>query len=280
MLRLRKLLSHFLFPLSILSTATTTAELPPEMDELLQVCEVHHNGDLSSIAEATKNSWLRKPGKERWQIDTIDYGTDKNQRIRELVYQLGFIKEVPPTAGHYKYCLIGGAVASAFQKRLLYVRSLWEKGLRYDQLIILTGERALDAQVDKSEIAVGCKTEAEALQFVYENSLLPTDMRAIPYQLVVAPNKLTPSGVVRPSRGDTVLQWLSTHPSPGDCMFVTHQPYVQLDQGAIANVLGPDYPFVTVGPGTDAAKNSIALLLDTVGRCLLQQFENEKPIDD
>lgn len=252
------------------------AALPQEMFTLLEVCGVQHDGSLSSIVEATQASWLRKPLQERWQQAELDFSPEKKQIVRDLIERMGFLKEMAPSSNHYTYCLLGGATSPAVQKRLNYVKSLWEKGLRFDQLVFLSGDRDLDPVLDKTEYDSGCKIEAEAMRYIYEATPLPDDMRAVPLVIVKAPKQNSPHGIIRPSRADTVRAWLALDPSPGTCMFVTHQPYVLYDHAVAENLLTPSHPFTTVGPGTMAEKNSVALLLDTVARYLYQKLEYEK----
>jgi len=269
----RKLLAASLL---FLMPVAAVEPLTEQLYELLDVCGVSHDGTLPSIVQATQAAWLRKPLQERWQLEEKDFSEETKERIRTLLDQMGFIREVLPTENHYAYCLIGGATYPSFQKRVHYVASLWEQGFRFDQIVLLSGDRDLDPVMDRVYLEMGCKNEAEGVLAVYQNSPLPDEMRFIPVTVAKASKQSSPLGLVRPTRGDTIRAWLALSPLPGTCLFVTHQPYVLYDNAVAACFLGPDYPFATAGLGTTAEKNSIAVLLDNTARWLYQELEYRK----
>lgn len=273
---LRKLKFYVLPLLCLIFARTLTASIPQEVYSLLDVCGIEHDGTLPSIVKATQSAWLMKPLQERWQLEEKDFSPEKKQEIRTLIEQMGFFHEISPQEQHYTYCLIGGATSPAFQKRLNYVAHLWQNGLRFDQLILLSGDRDLDPVIDKAEVEKGCKIEAEAVRFIYDTTPLPAEMRDVPVLVSKAPKQNSPHGLIRPSRAGTVRAWLELNPMPGNCLFITHQPYIHYDNTVAACLLDSSYPFMTAGPGTTPEKNSVALLLDTVARYLYQKLEYEK----
>ncbi len=255
-------------------TAATTMELPLELYTLLDICGVEHDGTLPSIVQATQSAWLRKPGQERWQVAEKDFGERNNGQIRYLIERMGFIQEKAPEGTRYTYCLILGATLPAMQKRLRYVRSLWEQGVRFEQIVILTGDRDLDPVADRISLEHTCSNEAQGARFIYENAHLPEDLRALPLLVIDTPKQPSPKGLIRPTTADTVQDWLALGLPMGTCLFISNQPYVLYQHSVVRCILR--FPFTTAGPATTAEKNSVAVLLDTVARWLYQQLEFRK----
>lgn len=254
--------------------AASTMELPQELYTLLDICGVEHDSTLPSIVQATQSAWLRKQGQERWQLEEKDFGAENNKKIRRLIERMGFIHEKSPECTHYTYCLILGSTLPSFQKRLNYVRTLWERGVRFEQIMILTGDRDLDPVADHISQEHNCRNETQGSRFIYENTQLPDDLRALPLFVIDSPKQPSPKGLTRPTTIDTIQDWLALRLPLGTCLLVSNQPQVLYQDSVVRCLLR--YPFSTVGPATTAEKNSLAVLLDTVARWLYQQLEYRK----
>ena len=116
--------------------------------ELLDLLDIKHDGSLKDIVEKTQTSWLRKADTERWHMKDTYQHRDK---IFSLLDQIGVLNEVIPTKNSYNYLLLHGAAFSRIQKRLAEALKLWEKGIRFNKLVLLTGERPLDPEVESRD---------------------------------------------------------------------------------------------------------------------------------
>lgn len=236
---------------------------------LLEVCGVKHDGTPSSIVAATQKAWLRQPGKERWEMEEKDFGAEKNQIIRDLAETLGFIREIPPKDRKYHYCLLHGCVLPQFQTEVNYAAKLWDRGVSFDKVVFLGGDRRLDPKADRIPHKHAFKTSLEGLRFVYEMTPLPDSMRALPLLIVNAPN---PPGQLRPTTGDTIRAFLGLGDRPDSCLFVSRQPFVLYQDSVARSLMPPNCHLETVGPGLVKETAPIAIILDTIARYLFQQY--------
>jgi hypothetical protein len=232
----------------------------PALIELLEWMGIRHDGTAASIAKETQKKWLRPGGAERWE--TPDVAEEKRAKIVQLAGKLGFISEIPPTRKKSDYCLIHGGTVSRMQLRLSYLGALWEEGVRFDQLIFLTGRRPLDPEVEGTRWQV----ESEAARSLWEELSLPAALKSFPIALIDVPMKAK-----RPITADTLIAWLATHPEPGSALFISSQPFC-LYQDAVAKThLPPSFTFETVGPGGEMETGHGGVLLDTIARWLFEE---------
>ena len=126
------------------------------------------------------NQWLRKSGQERWEIAELS----SNQRL--LVFnwakEQGLFDPWKPLCASYDKALIFGATTPRMKMRLDNLKQLWEEGIRFKEIVWLTGDRPLDPQVD--HLLERCKNESEAAQILWEETDLPEEMGRLPVLFV------------------------------------------------------------------------------------------------
>lgn len=61
----------------------------------------------------------------------------------------GIYKEWEPLLREYDKAFILGATTGKMRTRLQYLKKLWDKGIRFEEIVWLTGERPLDAKIDQ-----------------------------------------------------------------------------------------------------------------------------------
>lgn len=233
---------------------------------LLEVCDVQHDFTFPSILQATQKAWLRPIGKERWEMEEKDFGPEKNQAIRDLAKKMGFIEEIIPVEKQFRYCLLHGCVLPQFQLEVAYAAELWAQGVRYDEVVLLGGDRPLNPIADQFPGLQKYATSLEGLRLVFETTHSP--LQNLPLLVVNAP---TPPACTRPTTSDTILAFLAKNPSPGPCIFISRQPFV-LYQDSVARALMPkSFAITTAGPGISESSLSIAVLLDSIARYLYQK---------
>jgi hypothetical protein len=245
---------------------------------LLQFCEktqcFHHN-NLPSIA-ASVATLLRPIGKERWENQTQTLPDAEDLRLFKELY---LIQEIIPTQKSYDYAILFGGVLHDVRTRLAYLIGLWNKGISFNSLIILTGQRPLDQHIESkgllSHNVVNRQlptTEPEMIKFVFEQTDIPAELKKLPYIFVNAPIQQMQDGSFRrPNTEDTVIEWLRKHkPRPGSILAVSNQPFVGYQDAVLRKNLPPNFFGETVGP---VYKNneSIATMHDTIARWIYNE---------
>lgn len=249
----------------------------PSLQDLLFLTRVHCEPSLESIVEATQKKWLRPVGKERWE-SVESYNSKQMKKIHFHMKKMGFFSEVLPSDTNYDYALVLGASFSSVQERVHYLVKLWHKGVRFQKLIFLTGERPLDPKVEPDNIfmeaSIVPKTETQMMQYVHDYFEIPEEMKQLPFELVSVPFD-TKAGK-RPSTADTIRAWMDRFPFPGKCLFVSNQPYCIYQGLVIKGLIPKNFVFETVGPPPTMEDMTGSTLLDTVARSLYQELQNRK----
>lgn len=254
---------------------------------LLDILQLKHDGTLKNIVDETQKQWLRAAGKERWQVDEI-LGSRK-QELMPLFKQLGLSNEITPSKNRYDYVILLGATTQRMWTRLAYAGELWNKGIRFNNIVLLGSERPLDPNLETYETLRGLhdaslpqrsdwqasletpKTEAQAFAYIFNQIGLPQEMRSIGVTLIDSPMRRNPNGSPkRPTTGDTIFDWLAKKPTPGSCLLISNQPYVYYQDSVARTYLPAPWQIETVGQG---ASDSVRIveLLDTLARTLYQE---------
>jgi len=241
----------------------------PELKNLLALFNLPAN-DLKTIVDVTQRAWLRPAGKERWELDEI--APEKTEQLKAIFAKLGLIQEIKPSTQKYEYALLMGARLASTQKRVNYLLNLWQQGIRFNSIVVLTGERPLDPAIEAIEMANGSKatTECTMTQAVFAHLKAPEAFKNIPVTYVSVPMLTAPDGKVRrPTTGDTVKEWLKANPVPGNCLVISNQPFVGYQDSVVKTLLPK--PFVIESAGCAAENTHNAEVLDTLARWLYQE---------
>jgi hypothetical protein len=261
-----------------------------ELTQLLRTLNINHDETLSTIVPETQKQWLRQFGKERWQVEEVFHA--HKEAIRDSAFKLGLINEIAPSQRTYKYAMILGASLTRTRTRLAYLVNLWRNGVKFDCIYCLGSERPLDQAIESEEKMLDPNngemqfkphwqkpsklptTEFEMTEFVYEQSDLPEDFRAIPIQFINSPMRTTKNGTLtRPTTGDTIIDWLATKPEHGDCLFISNQPFVGYQDSVMRTYMPADFGFMeTCGSAAqENPQNQNLIFLDTLARFLYQE---------
>lgn len=246
--------------------------------QLLSLTNIEHDGSLASIVQQTQKpetEWMRKEGSERWDI--VDSNVENKDQFFKLFNQLYLVDEITPQQEQYDYLLLMGAAYVRVKTRLEYTIKLWDKGVRFDMIVVLSGSRPLtDLELDALRLDYNLDdgdfipaTEAQVMQFVYDKIDMPETMRKIPMILIDAPMKVSKTGTLaRPTTGDTVNLWMELKPAPGSCLVISNQPYVGYQDSVTKTLLPKTFTVETVGEKSEDTK--IGIYLDTLARNLYQ----------
>ncbi len=257
----------------------------PLLLQLLETENIQHDGTLASIVSATQIQWLqriRPPGTERWQIDQniIDEYEAKAATLMPFFIQFGFVHEQKPTQPQYDYAVLLGSTMSQFCKRLHYLKQVYDQGIRFNKLIILTGERTLELkenneQLQKclatlntinevSELKETLRTETDMVFAVLKHAKLPWQ---IPTEIIHAPANYKEGKVMRPTTSDTVHEWLKSNPTPGSVLAVSTQPYCPYQDIVLKKLLPKDFIVETIANKVGKSKK-VVVYIDTLLRYL------------
>ncbi len=239
-----------------------------ELCELLKLFEIQHDNILQSIVDATQKSWLRKPGLERWHI--VERFSEKKDLAITLLSELGFVDEISPSKNHYRYAFVLGGLLSRITSRINYLIKLWEDGIRFDEIIFLTGERYIE-EIEKN-VFPKAKIETDLMEGIWQATNIPHGMSSLPLVIVDAK---TQEGKRRPDRKDTIEAWLSANPEVGSILAISNQPHCFEQTLPLKTYLPSEFEVDVAG---DAVINPvpISLYLDAVARVLYQENERLK----
>ncbi|MCH9613351.1 MAG: hypothetical protein SP1CHLAM54_03500 [Chlamydiia bacterium] len=219
----------------------------------------------ADLVEATQAKWLRQAGLERWEVE----GLSEEQRtlVLEWAKNQGHFDAWEPSQRVYDVALILGSSTAHMEARLNYLIDQWNKGIRFDKVVWLVGQRPLDGRVDS--MLDQFSTESEAARYIWEKSAVPDIMRTCEVVFIDVPMHL--SGA-RPTTKDTIDAWVDVQASSCSALFVSTQPFCQYQFTVIKTFLPKQVNFEVIGPGvTDLSHpRGAAILLDNFARTLYQ----------
>lgn len=256
---------------------------------LLELLQISHDESLGDIVAKTQKTWLRPAGVERFHMQ--DFYINKKEMVTPLLHALGLINTVMPTKKHYSYALIHGATIKSVRGRIAFLVNLYKQGVHFDTIVLLSGQRMLDPIIENiNELCNNnqtilpiqanwqCpasenmpKTEVAMMQFIFEQADLPIEMKNCKLVIIDAKQQKNKDGSFRrPNTEDTINTWLAKNPIPGDCLAISHQPFIGY-QDSIANTCLPStFPIETVGFTLSEEHFSVSVCLDSLARWLYQ----------
>lgn len=266
----------------------------PPLKKLFNLTNLPEANNLNDIVSLTQAAWIRKPGLERWHLENSPEDVKKMHEFTECFKALGLFDETPLTKKHYDYAIVLGATLSRVRTRLAHLIELHNKGITFDEVIFLGGQRPLDPAVGETIENLKSipqnvplkqkdnwqmpqaepKTESDMMRLVYEQTELPFSSSV---KLIDTPMQHNQDGSLRrPNTGDTFASWLNTKPTPGNCLVVSNQPYVGYQAAVARTYLPVSFSIETTGHAKYNDIN-VPVLLDTVARWLYQlQLLNNK----
>ncbi len=236
-----------------LSELSLALDIPPEADVILE----------------TQKRWLRKSNQERWEI--AELSLDQKAFVIDWATRQGLYTPWKPVSKVYDKALILGATTSRMQVRLDYLKQLWNEGVRFKEIVWLTGDRPLDERVDT--LTDRCSKESEAAFILWKDTQIPEEMRSLPVVFVVAPMKIKDSSLKRPNTEDTLNAWLELSCKPCKALFISDQPFCAYQFTIIKATLPEEFLFDLAGQGIDpnCYPNTAAITLDSIARWIYQE---------
>lgn len=265
---MRKILFFILISFSVYALQLTEeGRLVPAAQELVSLMEVPQDLTLNELTSYLLKEWMQG-GKERWEMDRRF--EDKREQALPLLEQLGCIGAIWPQEDHYSYALVLGATGAIMQSRLDFLYEQWQRGVRFDQIVLLTGARELDPRIEK--IPEGVQTETELFVYLFDRHPLKG---LSPHVVIDAPKQILEDGTIRrPTTDSTVIQWLKSEPMPGNCLAISTQPFVGCQEAKIRAVIPPQFHIEAVGPQIQK-EYPLSIYLDSFAKWL--RYEQEEP---
>lgn len=260
--------------------------------KILGAFGIYCSREWPEVIEATQTHFLRDPLRERWDMDL--WNIDRSYAMYQLFCPLKMNKTFESSKLHYDYAVILGATLQVCRKRFDYLKKEWQRGVRFDELVILGSERPLVPAFEGEEQlfnpessaypfkqrwtfrAEVPKTECEMLQLIFAQLELPEGWKEMPVHFINAPMKEEEGSLKRPNTKDTFVEWLKIHPKPGSCLMISSQPFIGRQDSVARQVLQTTFNVETIGPGFDfedfqKEPRAIGILLDELARWIHQE---------
>ncbi|NNM43397.1 MAG: hypothetical protein HKM07_03560 [Chlamydiae bacterium] len=249
------------------------------LQELLSVTQLEWNGTLDSLVSTTQKKWLRLPKQERWHL-TETRVLDDVEKIYALMEKMGFFREISTKELYFDHAVVLGGAFFRVQNRMNFLADLWKRGMRFRELIFLTGERPLDPEIEPQTNFTHSQgipqNEAEMMLYVHRYLDAPREMKELPLRVISVPfDKINGK---RPTRADTIRAWLEGSPNLGKCLFVSNQPYCMYDTLVIRNNFPKSLSFEMVGSAADHLDVNTNVLLDNLARCLYEELQLKRKV--
>ncbi|HAB98269.1 MAG TPA: hypothetical protein DCE71_00405, partial [Parachlamydiales bacterium] len=117
---------------------------PQALRELVAVLNIPDEADL---IEETQKRWLRKPNQERWEM--AELSLDQREFVLDWAAEQNILADMKPSEMLYDKALILGATTGHMQLRLNFLMQHCVEGVRFHEVVCLSGERPLDHKVDQ-----------------------------------------------------------------------------------------------------------------------------------
>lgn len=279
--------------------------------ELLKLDDLYDPTDyLPEIVEKTQKSWIGvqqgRGGKERTDLQDSDRQAKTRETVEKIVKEIGLLSNREPLVKHYDYAVCYGAFLDGVRMHFANLVDSWKKGVRFNSLVFLTGERTLrkeSGQQDAVEFLTdqtksqlkfkegwtlqeGTKyeTEYDLCKIVWDQSEIPEDMRQALEGKVVFVDSPRPEKQERPGTKDTYYTWLKDDkPAPGTVLAFSYPILWSYQHVAAENCLGENFALDTCAPAAPQQmlianqERLVSIVQDTVAK-ILYELNQRQPV--
>ena len=253
------------------------------INEKLRAVFAHLGVSITTLAEAhefaqryllrTTEVWEPREPKE---FDAVI--EQKQELLYAALHDLGMIKEVAPISPSpsYTYILLMGGLTEWVHKRFDYLAELKLKGISYQEIILVGGERLLQ-DFEKQGLPEWVTTEGQMMQYIIERHPV---LCADTFRLISAPLIRKDDGTyARPTTLSSLVHCATKVSVPGSCLVVTNNPYV-LRQTKIAQKVLSRAGFIIDGAGSayEYCPLHIFALLDEFARLIYEEYHHHNSI--
>ena len=279
--------------------------------ELLQLDDLYDPSDsFSKMTDKTQKKWLQtvqgksaqgvaptKGSVERTDLKDSSDQISLREKVERIARSMQLFDKREAALSHYKYGAWLGAFLIGVRNNLNNLVKAWNEGIRFDNLVVFTGERYLRKEAgQEDDIAKLCDpsqsplpfkkdwklpegvkydTEYDMMKLVFDQVELPEDMAKALLGKVTFVNALKGTNL-RPGTKDCYITWLKNNPEPGTIFAVSYPLLWSAQQIAGTTLLGDSYPLDTTAPALSAEEYErrkpavVSLVHDTVTKCLFE----------
>ena len=271
--------------LTMFQEETFASDVPQPFQKLAALLSMEPTEDWDEFRHSFIARWGRKPDQERWQMTEVILPEIKQTQVMEALDELGLISPWKPKKEHYDYAVLPGSTVPSMKARLDWLVQQWREGIRFNQLVVLTGQRPLTPGIDRfADVMAGLlpnnsslptsfnganapmhETEAARLLLYYYP--YPEGMEQVPVKFVDCPRIWQGGHWGRCHTGTTVKDWLEYSPKPGTTLVISSQPSAHYQDAVFRRHLPQTFTIETSTAGM-AQGFSMAVLLDAVATWL------------
>lgn len=272
-------------------------EVTPVIKELFALLDVPCSGSLVD-AEITAKTRLRRPAdsqsglrREPWTKPDSQFDSKFGQAL-PLFERMNFFDEVLAQNKKYTYAIVLGGCMRWMRQRLASLVKVWKDGVRFDQIVVLTGDRPRDIEYENAlelsnqnngiiPIKSGWKlpqvlpvNETELVELLFDQADLPAEFAALPFTIVNAPKRFLSDGtIIRPNTRTTIECWLDQDqkPSSGSCLVASSQPYVTYQDVVMRCFMPAEFTVETIGSALHPDDKVMSNMLDVISFTLTYQ---------
>lgn len=272
-------------------------EVTPVVKELFSLTGISFDGSLVD-AQRVAQEICRRPNdptsnlrKEPWTKPASPFDTKFEQAL-PLFERMNFFEEVLPENKEYTYAIVLGGCMRWMRQRLASLVKAWNSGVRFSQVVVLTGDRSRDIEYENDlelgnrdngimPIKIGWSlpnilpdNETGLVQLLFAQADLPVEFAQLPLTIVNAPKRYLPDGkLVRPNTRTTIEHWLEQSPKPsvGSCLVASSQPYVTYQDVVMRCFMPAGFTVETIGSAIHPDDKTMSTLTDVVALTLSYQ---------
>ncbi len=242
---------------------------------------------LIALNDVLQTNWLRAPGTERYQLSDDALPVKQRDNIRKALEQLGLYREVPPTKQNgqfttYDCVFLMGALQSRVEKRFDYLLSLWEKGVRFKRLYILSGERKLAGKEIEPMTEYFEKNHQEAneenmVKHIVTHKKMPFSMQEAlnngTLEMIYVTSSAKPNAH-RSKAFDNFIGWMNLYGAQGEMtrqdktiLIISNQPFVAYIGAVASRAMSDEFhePVETLGNFDNQYKIGNNYFIEVVG---------------
>ncbi len=253
------------------------------LKNILELCQVKHNGTLSGIRDATQKAWYQKD-KLHFEIQ------ERHSYLREvampLFEKLGMVRSVHVSKEKkfvkFDVALIHGGSLKAVQKRVTFLDLEWYANeVRFKTVGLIGSRRQLkeSEQLHLMEPVIwGTKFDVPAKDESNVNTEFEMMCEVYKRAHLIFRNKISPilgpSAIAKADADteETLREWLKEHSSfPTSILFISSQPFVQHQHLIAEKILKDRCQVVTIG--CQAYDIPITTFLDTLAKTIYEIHE-------
>ncbi len=274
MLSFPNFFNHVPDPLPMYALIDQQGKITTALQELCQLTDIciTNEEDLIKLTEDTQEKWFQgKKGKERWLFEKFEAKSKEEQaKIITCLTTLGTVSQVTASNSQYDFVLINGAMASCMQARINFLAKEYDRGIRFEKVILLGSQRELNSKfkLEAQLIEKGCTTEAQALKFLWGDTNNLPDTVKLTAVSIHAKNK---SDAQRASTEETIQAFISTQPSfkeKSRLLSVSSNPHIIYQDIEVRAAVKKIHPVIVETIGPRPTTLNIEKHLDSLARCL------------